>query len=328
MGPDLDHLPPHQRAALERVVHIVREAFAIAVSRATQPWKRHGEIHRIVLFGPLAASGRPVATTAARNEPASDYTVLVVVSHRDLAAMPKYWRPAENSIRHDPAIDRPVTILIQACDEVDAGIARGDAFWTDIARAGIALYERAGAAPAFTAPFSDSTDRGEDGAGEVAQGQTAETAHAVLRSWAARVDDALNVARFCRETDNRRDTAFMLHQATERAYFCHLLVRGGYAPRTHNLTFLRSLAEATEPRLAPCWPRATKIDRRRFDRLKRAYVDARYAPQYAIEIDDLDAIAASVRALRDAVTALCSAWLDERHLPEPHHDERRETHRR
>jgi HEPN domain-containing protein len=320
VGPDIAHLPPDRRAALARIVDIAREAFAVAVSRGTQPWKRSGEIHRIVLFGPLAASGPSIADGPASGEAACDYTVLIVVSHRNLVTMPKYWRPAEDAIRYDPAIDRPVTMIVQAQDDVDAGIARGDAFWTGIARAGIALYERPGAAPVVPAAMplpAPSLDDGGDNAGMAdLAAQSAQTPDDLLRSWAARIDDAIRVARFCQETDNRRDAAFMLHQAAERAYFCHLLVRGQYAPRTHNLTFLRSLAEASEPRLVPSWARVAKADRRRFDLVKRAYVDARYTPDYAIEIEDLDAIAASVQGLRDTVTALCRAWLDERRRAE------------
>jgi HEPN domain-containing protein len=108
----------------------------------------------------------------------------------------------------------------------------------------------------------------------------------------------------------RKDAAFMLHQAAERAYSCYLLVRSQYVPRSHNLKFLRSLAEDKEPRLIESWPRATKLDRRRFELVKRAYVEARYSSSYEISGDDLQAIAIAVRRLRDAVEAASRDWLD------------------
>jgi uncharacterized protein len=58
-------------------------------------------------------------------------------------------------------------------------------------------------------------------------------------------------------------------------------------PRTHNLKFLRSLAEDKDRRLVEAWPRETKLDRRLFELLKRAYVEARYSDAYAISADDL-----------------------------------------
>jgi uncharacterized protein len=47
-------------------------------------------------------------------------------------------------------------------------------------------------------------------------------------------------------------------------------------------------------RLVDAWPRETRVDRRRFELLKSAYVEARYSASYEIGIEDLDAIAASV----------------------------------
>ena len=47
----------------------------------------------------------------------------------------------------------------------------------------------------------------------------------------------------------RKDAAFAIHQAVERAYICVLLVHTLYFPRSHNIKFLRSLAEDVEKRL-------------------------------------------------------------------------------
>ena len=81
-------------------------------------------------------------------------------------------------------------------------------------------------------------------------------------------------------------------------------------PRSHNLKFLRSLAEDKEPRLVDSWPRETKLDRRRFELAKRAYVEARYSTNYEIGADDLVAITNAVRDLRDRVEAVSRDWLD------------------
>src|SRR3546814_11501113 len=95
--------------------------------------------------------------------------------------------------------------------------------------------------------------------------------------------------------------AFTLQQAVERAYICSLLVRTLYFPRSHNIKFLRSLAEDNEPRLIEAWPRDRRLDRRPFQLLKRAYVEARYSTAYEISIPDLNAILQCVRLLRGLV---------------------------
>ena len=108
-----------------------------------------------------------------------------------------------------------------------------------------------------------------------------------------------------------KHAAFNLHQAAETAYACFLLVWTFYFPRSHNLKFLRSLAEDKDRRLIEAWPRETKLDRRRFELLKRAYVEARYSDAYVISADDLLAIGAAVRTLRTIVDSTSRERLDD-----------------
>jgi hypothetical protein len=71
------------------------------------------------------------------------------------------------------------------------------------------------------------------------------------------------------------------------------------------------LAEDNDARLIAAWPRATKLDRRRFELLKRAYVEARYSANYEISRDDLDALTAGVRRLRDLVQEVSVERIEE-----------------
>lgn len=84
-----------------------------------------------------------------------------------------------------------------------------------------------------------------------------------------------------------KDAAFLTHQATERYYHCVLLVCSFYTPHVHNLGFLRTQAEGIDPRLFEVLPRETKADRSRFEKLKDAYVKARYSKHYWIAADEL-----------------------------------------
>ena len=128
-----------------------------------------------------------------------------------------------------------------------------------------------------------------------------EMAVSYLNDWLAKIDSGIKLATFALQEGELKDAAFLLHQATERAYICSLLVRTFYFPRSHNIKFLRSLAEDGEPRLIEAWPRENRIDRRRFELLKRAYVEARYSASYEISVDDLAVIFKSVRTLRGIV---------------------------
>ena len=58
--------------------------------------------------------------------------------------------------------------------------------------------------------------------------------------------------------------AFLLHQTTERLYYCVLLVCTFYTPHVHNLGFLRTQAERIDMRLlrllrlVDAWPRDSR----------------------------------------------------------------------
>jgi uncharacterized protein len=136
-------------------------------------------------------------------------------------------------------------------------------------------------------------------------------AKAYFDDWLTKIDSAIKGAGFYVSENEFKDAAFILHQATERAYICFLLVQKLYFPKSHNIKFLRSLAEDNEPRLIGAWPRDARIDRRRFELLKRAYVEARYSPAYEIDINDLNAIRASVSTLREIVEQVSRERLDE-----------------
>lgn len=59
-------------------------------------------------------------------------------------------------------------------------------------------------------------------------------------------------------------------------------------------------------RLVDAWPRELKADRARFEKLKEAYVKARYSKHYRITEDDLHWLAGRVEELGRTVHAICS----------------------
>lgn len=297
MRTDVDHLPVTQQEELARVRQTLMDEFATAIAGATQPWKKNGKIQKIVLFGSYS---RGDWVDEAANGYQSDFDILVVVSHQDLTDVAEYWYVAEDKIQRDSAVARPVNIIVHTLDEVNQGLSRGDYFWIDIARDGIALYELPGVVLATPKPLTAAD------AYEMASNYLAQQLPAVDR-WIKLAD--VSRAESLTDSEWAKNAAFNLHQAAETAYTCFLLVRTHYVPRSHNLKFLRSLAEDKEPRLIDSWPRATKLDRRRFELAKRAYVEARYSTSYEIGSDDLAAITRSVRSLRDAVEAVSREWL-------------------
>lgn len=294
MRTGIDHLPKVQQDELERVVRILMEEFEKATARATQPWKRNGKIYKIILFGSYA---RDDWVDEPENGYQSDFDLLIVVSHADLTEIADYWYVAEDRILRDPAIARPVNIIVHSIDEVNQALKRGEYFWVDIVRDGVALYELPRHELTTPMPLSEA--------------EAVCIAEGYFDQWLESADRFLINGREDAARGWNKEAAFLLHQATERLYLCFLLVRTLYFPRSHNIKFLRSLAEDKEPRLIEAWPRATKVDRRRFELLKRAYVEARYSANYEIGEADLEALTRSVRRLRDLVEQVSVEWIEE-----------------
>lgn len=289
MKNDVDHLPEVQRGELERVQRVLMEEFAEAIAQATTPSRKNGKILKIILFGSYS---RDDWVDDPKSGYQSDFDLLVIVNHDDLTDIAHYWYVAEDRILRDAAIARPVNIVVHSLDEVNRSLKRGEYFWVDIARDGIVLYELPCHPLATPMPLTPA--------------DAYQMAKAYFEEWLPSIERALDTAEGQVEkgTDDlgwRKDAAFSLHQATERAYICFLLVRTLYVPKSHNIKFLRSLAEDIESRLIDAWPRDKRIDRRRFQLLKRAYVEARYSTAYQIGIEDLNAILICVRALRDVI---------------------------
>lgn len=291
MKADLDHLPEKQQGELARVRAILLNEFEAAIKQGaggTSEWRKGGQVLKIILFGSYA---RNDWVDQPDNGYLSDFDLLVIVSHPKLTDIAHYWWVAEDKILRDPGVGRTVNIIVHTLAEVNQGLSRGEYFWTDIHRDGVVLYDLPGH------PLAEPKPPTKAEALEMA-GQNFEAKSAEIDVWLQNAEDVLK-----RGSDlvRRKNAAFQLHQAVEAAYACFLLVHTFYFPRSHNIKFLRSLAEDSEKSLAAAWPREARTDRRRFELLKRAYVEARYSDQFDVSEDDLSALAAAAVSLRDLV---------------------------
>ena len=97
----------------------------------------------------------------------------------------------------------------------------------------------------------------------------------------------------------------MLHQSIEQAYSTLLLTLTNYSPASHNLKFLRGLAEGQDIRLAEAWPRDHHRFQSWFNTLNEAYVKARYSDHYEITEEALTWLTARTSILYDLVNTVC-----------------------
>lgn len=300
MRTDLDHLPPVKQRELERVVRILFEEFERATAIATSDWKKSARILKVILYGSYARGGWVDEPHTAKGYQ-SDFDLLIVVNHRKLSDRVEFWSAAEDRLNRELAITKtlrtPVNFIVHTLEEVNDGLREGRYFFIDIARDGIALYQSDGSELPEPQPKTPA--------------QALAMAQEYLDEWLPSARSFQRGFGYALKDGDLKKAAFDLHQAAERLYHCVLLVCTFYTPHVHNLGFLRTQAERIDMRLVDVWPREAKVDRARFEKLKEAYVKARYSKHYRISEDELAWLGERVAALGQVVELICRERIDQ-----------------
>jgi len=295
MRTDLDHLPANKQRELERVKAIIFEEFEDALALGTMSWKKKGRIDKIILYGSYARGGWVDEPHTAKGY-RSDFDLLIIVNDKRLTDKVDFWAKLDDRLTRELAIDKtlhtPVNFIVHTLQEVNDGLAHGRYFFMDVARDGIALYEYDDKELHQPKPKTPK--------------QALAMAREYFEEWYHNSMKRFESAQFLVGKGYTKQAAFDLHQTAESLYHCVLLVSTFYTPHVHNLGFLRTQAERIDMRLVDAWPRDLKADRARFEKLKEAYVKARYSKHYRISGEDLLWLSDRVVELGRAVLAICS----------------------
>lgn len=293
MRTDLDHLPAAKQRELERVIQILFEEFRDANGQATGK-RRQGRILKVILFGSYARGDWVDEPHTAKGYQ-SDYDLLVIVNQDELTDRATYWYRAEERMIRELTITQtlrtPVNFIVHTLQEVNDALAHGRFFFMDIARDGIALYQ------ADDKPLHTPKPKTPE--------QALTMAEEYFEEWFPSGASFLRTARFAAEEGDRKQAAFLMHQACERLYHCILLVSTFYTPHVHNIAFLRAQADKIDRRMLEVWPNDTRRERAMFEKLKDAYVKARYSKHYRVSAEELEWLAERIEALGQVVHAVC-----------------------
>ncbi|AYG61450.1 HEPN domain-containing protein [Rhizobium jaguaris] len=291
MKTSVDHIPLRKQRELSRVVEILHEEFEDALKEGTAEFKKRGRILKIILFGSYA-KGSWVDEPFTMKGYRSDFDLLIIVNNRKLCDFATYWHKAADRIIRDNAIETPISFIVHSRREVNTFLKDGQYFFSDIRKEGVVLYELDDEPLPEPQPLS-ALDRLR-----VAQRHYA-SRQSLLRQFA-------EGAKFHISRGNYDVAAFDLHQSLEQAYSCVLLTLTNYAPPSHNIKFLRSLAEEQERRLAKVFPRDQHRERAWFNTLNEAYVKARYSRHFDISEEALAWLADRAAVLVNLVDAVCA----------------------
>ncbi len=272
MKTSLDHLPARKHEELATLVALLREA---------------GPVEMIVLFG-SHARGDWVEDPETGYE--SDYDLLVIVKTARIAEDLMVWGTAESRIAE---LSMPsVSLIVHDYKFVNDQLKRGQFFFSDIANEGVLLFT--------SGAYTLTAKRAPTKAQRLDQAQR-DFEHRFTSANEFFITYEDHVARGW-----LTKAAFELHQAAERYLGAMLLVFTAYMPATHNLERLVKLAAGLHPDLRAVLPRELPEDKRLFELLKKAYVDARYNTNYRITAEELGALGPRVRELGCVVERVCN----------------------
>lgn len=299
MKTELDHLPVNKRRELDRVIQILFEEFEDAHGEPTGA-RKLGRILKIILYGSYATGGW-VHEPHTKRGYRSDFDLLIIVNQKELTDRAEYWEKAEEHLDRETMIlnrlRTPVNFIVHTLQEVNDGLAHGRYFFMDVARDGIALYQVDDSELHTPKPKTPQ--------------QAFDMATAYFEQWFGLAVASRMGYQFFYSSQQFPDAAYNLQQACERLYYCVLLVYTFYTPYSHNIKFLRSRAETLSSRLIDAWPRETRKDEARFNKLKEAYVKARHSEHFKMTEEEFAFLSERVEALGTIVNELCQERLEE-----------------
>ncbi len=285
----LDHLPEGKQRTLEEIRRLIIDE----ASKFTKG-NRNQYLVWMVLFGSYA---RGTYVEDSVNGYISDFDILVAVNGRDLADDTSLWYGIEEKADH--LTRTPLNLIVHTHEEVAQKLEEGHYFFTDIRTEGIYLY-------------TSKPDKGLPQPKHLTNEEKLPIAQQHYGQWFDSANEFMIDYGNAFNRGSLKKAAFELHQSVERFYACVLLVFSNYRPKTHNIERLRNMAiQHTNPDspLAAIFSGKDRFQRRSFQRLKRAYIDARYSEHYAITEEELDWLNSEANQLKEAVNTLCNHYI-------------------
>lgn len=289
MKNSIDFLPERKQRDLRELAALIRDEVK--------------DVVMIILYGSYAAN-----TYVERDERRdygvrtiymSDYDLLVVTKRRlgeRESTVEARVRERFAAGKNDENLPRP-QIINESISKLNDALTMGRYFYVEIVAKGIMLYD----------------------SGECLLTTPKELDYAEIKAMAEeyynkRVADANDYLWGALQYYNvfKYDKAiFLLHQATENYLKAIPLVYILYGYKEHDLEFLIGKCKPYTLELAKVFPCDTDEEKRLFDLLRRAYLEARYNDKFVVTKADIDALVPKIELLRDIVEKVCEEQIVE-----------------
>lgn len=227
----------------------------------------------------------------------SDYDILVVTHGISDKLAGSRLDNIDDKYYTKPETQTPVQFINEDIKNLNKAIEEGRYFYTQIKEEGIMLYDNKKSKLARKRKLNYA---------EIKQ-QAEEYFNEKFDS----ANNKLKLAKYAANEELYKDTIFMLHQACENYYYAIRLVFTLKSNKQHNLSKLSSSVKSYSPELANVFPLHPAEEKRLFDLIKAAYVEARYNPKFVVTKEDIDALIPKVELLRDITKRICEGKIGE-----------------
>lgn len=253
------------------------------------------EVQMLILFGSYA-TGKWVEDQYMEKgityEYQSDYDLLVVLENDDIKLKFAIDDALIEKLVQTHVVKTTINPIFHGIKHINHALKFGNYFFSDIKKEGILLY--------------DSGNFTLDKPIELTPAQHKQKAQDHFDRWFEGANNFLKLFDFAYNEGDLNEAAFLLHQTAERYYTTILLVFTDYRPKDHNLEKLGLKAEMCNKSFAGIFPTRTDKEKRLFELLKKAYIDARYKmDEYSIEREELEYLEERVKQLQMLTEKIC-----------------------
>lgn len=226
----------------------------------------------------------------------SDYNILVVTSKMDVHEVGHLLDIVDDKYYKRPAKQVPIQFINDDIKTLNTDLSAGRYFYTAIRKEGIMLYDSG----------NYKLERARKLDIEEIRGQAKEYFEEKFNY----ANDFLDTALYRYSKNDYKLASFMLHQACENYFYALRLVHTLKNNKQHNLSKLLGATHKYSSELHQIFPRNTKEEKRLFELLRLAYVQARYNRNFLVTKEDIDALVPKVEKLREVTEQVCKAQIE------------------
>ena len=226
----------------------------------------------------------------------SDYDLLVVTSNMDVQEVGHLLNTVDDKYYKRPDYQVPIQFINDDIEKLNSDLSERRYFYTEIKKQGIMLYDSGNykLERARKLNFEEIWQQAQEYFDE-----KFETANDFLRS-----------AMYDRKDEKYKMCSFHLHQTCENYFYALRLVHTLKNSKQHNLSKLLGSTRKYSPELCKIFPRKTKEEKRLFELLRLAYVEARYNKKFVVTKEDVDTLFPKIEKLRDITEQICKSQIE------------------